>query len=173
MKRILSLILCLVLAHTIASASPSQLQIDSGQPLEKQFEAFREYLGGLSENDQKAWISEFGITIGNEMKSPSASTAETVSTGMKNALKSAGTYLSFSAFSHVGLVRQLEFEGYTNKEATYAADNCGADWNEQAAKSAKTYLSFMSFSKKGLIQQLEYEGFTKSQAEYGVKQNGF
>ena len=56
--------------------------------------------------------------------------------GEKNALSSALSYLDFSAFSYSGLVKQLEFKGYTNEEAVYAADNCGADWNEQALKSA-------------------------------------
>ena len=93
--------------------------------------------------------------------------------GENNALRSAGSYLVFSAFSYEGLIDQLEFEGYTTAEATYAADNCGADWNEQAAKSAQNYLSFMAFSRSGLIDQLEYEGFTHDQAVYGVTQNGY
>ena len=53
---------------------------------------------------------------------------------MKNALKSADSYLRYSAFSHDGLINQLEYEGYSTEEATYAADNCGADWDEQALK---------------------------------------
>ena len=72
------------------------------------------------------------------------------------------------AFSYSGLIEQLEYEGFSTSEATYAADNCGADWNEQAAKKAREYLDFMSFSRSGLIEQLEFEGFTRSQAEYGV-----
>ena len=71
------------------------------------------------------------------------------------------------------MIKQLEFENYTTEQATYGADNCGADWNEQAAKSAKSYLEFSSFSKDDLIQQLEFEGFTKEQAEYGAKENGY
>lgn len=93
--------------------------------------------------------------------------------GQKNALKSAESYLGFTAFSYTGLIKQLEFEGYTTEEATFAADNCGADWNEQAAKSAKNYLSFTSFSRDGLIEQLEFEGFTHEQAVYGVEANGY
>ena len=77
------------------------------------------------------------------------------------------------AFSYSGLVKQLEFEGYTNSEAVYAANNCGADWYEQAALSAKEYLDVMPFSRQGLIEQLEYEGFTYDQAVYGVEQNGY
>lgn len=77
------------------------------------------------------------------------------------------------AFSYKGLVEQLEYEGYSNEEATYAVDNCGANWNEQAAKKAESYMSYMSFSRSGLIEQLEYEGFTSKQAEYGVTAVGY
>ena len=94
-------------------------------------------------------------------------------TGEKNALRSAREYLSFSAFSYTGLIHQLEYEGYSTEEATYAADNCNANWNEQAAKSAKEYLDMSSFSRQELINQLIYEGYTQEQAEYGVTQNGY
>ena len=93
--------------------------------------------------------------------------------GEKNALKSAYSYLRFTSFSYTGLIEQLEYEGYTNQEATYAADNCGADWNEQAAKKAEEYINVMSFSRNGLIEQLEYEGFTSEQAQYGVSAVGY
>ncbi|MBQ7670746.1 MAG: Ltp family lipoprotein [Clostridia bacterium] len=92
--------------------------------------------------------------------------------GQLNALGSAKSYLSFSAFSYKGLVEQLEYEKYTHDEAVYAADNCGADWNEQALKSAKNYLEFSAFSRKGLMEQLEFEGFTSAQSEYGVNNCG-
>jgi len=91
-----------------------------------------------------------------------------VTLGEKNALSSALNYLAVMPFSHSGLVKQLEFEGYTNEEAVYAADNCGADWNEQALKSALNYLATMPFSKSGLVEQLKFEGFTNDQAVYGV-----
>lgn len=93
--------------------------------------------------------------------------------GEKNALGSARQYLSISAFSYTGLINQLEYEGYSTEEATYAADNCNANWNEQAAKSAKEYLDMSSFSRQELINQLIYEGYTQEQAEYGVTQNGY
>lgn len=86
----------------------------------------------------------------------------------QNALESAQSYLSFSHFSYNGLIGQLEYEGYPTEDATWAVDNCGADWNEQAAKSAQQYLDFSSFSRDELIGQLEYEGFTHEQAVYGV-----
>ena len=51
--------------------------------------------------------------------------------GERNALLSAQGYLSFMPFSYSGLISQLEFEGYTAEEATYAVDNCGADWKRR------------------------------------------
>lgn len=93
--------------------------------------------------------------------------------GETNALKKAKSYIDMMAFSYNGLVEQLEYEKFTHEEAIYGADNCGADWNEQAVKKAKSYLDMMAFSKDSLIEQLEYEGFTHEQAVYGVEQNGY
>ncbi len=93
--------------------------------------------------------------------------------GQLNALETAGSYLDVMPFSYSGLIKQLEYEGYTHEEAVYAADHCGTDWNEQAVKSAKLYLDTMTFSRQGLIEQLEYEGFTHDQAVYGAEQNGY
>lgn len=93
-------------------------------------------------------------------------------TGEKNALLSAKSYLEIIEFSYQGLVDQLEYEQYSHSEAVYAADNCGADWNEQALKSALSYLEFAAFSRNGLTEQLEYEGFTSEQAAYGADNCG-
>lgn len=94
-------------------------------------------------------------------------------TGEKNALKKAQSYLSFSAFSYTGLIKQLEFEGFSHEEAVYGADNINADWNQQAAKKAESYMEFSSFSHDALIKQLEFEGFTNEQAEFGAKSVGY
>lgn len=102
----------------------------------------------------------------------SSNTENAITIGQQNALGSAETYLKTMPFSYENLIRQLEFEGYTKEEATYAADHCGADWNEQAAKAAKQYLSIMPFSRQSLIDQLEFDGFTSEQAIYGAEQNG-
>jgi hypothetical protein len=93
--------------------------------------------------------------------------------GQENAQESARDYLDYTSFSRSGLIGQLEFEGYSTGDATWAVDSLGADWNEQAAQSARDYLEYTSFSRSSLIQQLEFEGFTSSQAEYGVSQAGF
>jgi len=99
-----------------------------------------------------------------------AAAAATVS--QKNALNKAKSYLSYTAFSHDGLIDQLEYEQFSTADATYGADNVGADWNEQAAKKAKSYMSYSSFSRGGLIDQLEYDKFTPDQATYGVNAVG-
>lgn len=97
----------------------------------------------------------------------------TPQTGNSGALSRAQSYLRSSAFSYEGLIDQLEYEGFSTSEATYAAKNCGANWNEQAVKCAKSYLkSSGGFSYEGLLDQLEYEGFTSSQAKYGVDHCG-
>ena len=68
------------------------------------------------------------------------------------------------------MISQLEYEGYSNADATWAVDQLGVDWNEQAAKKAAEYLAYTSFSRQGLIDQLVYEGFSPAEAEYGVAQ---
>lgn len=93
--------------------------------------------------------------------------------GQENALRSAKNYLDYYAFSRNGLISQLEYEGFSSEDATYAVDNCGADWNEQAVKKAQDYVNMMSFSRSGLIEQLQYEGFSADQAEYGATAVGY
>jgi len=90
-----------------------------------------------------------------------------------NAVKKAEQYLSFTAFSRSGLIKQLEFDGFNQSDATYGTDAQNANWNEQAAKKAEAYLSFTAFSRNGLINQLKFDGFSQREAEYGVSANGF
>lgn len=90
----------------------------------------------------------------------------------QNALRSAGSYLKFSAFSRTGLIGQLEYEKFSTADATWAVDRVTVDWNEQAAKSAQSYLKMSAFSHASLVDQLAYEGFTPEQAEYGVGKAG-
>lgn len=89
-----------------------------------------------------------------------------------NAVRTAEDYLAFIAFSRQGLIEQLEYEGYSNSDATFAVDHITVDWNEQAAEKAQDYLDMMGFSRSGLIDQLMYEGFTRSEAEYGASAVG-
>ena len=86
----------------------------------------------------------------------------------ENALRKAESYLGFQAFSQSGLIKQLEFEGFSTADATFAVDNVTVDWTEQAAKKAENYMEFQAFSRSGLISQLEFEGFTTEQAAHGA-----
>lgn len=88
--------------------------------------------------------------------------------GEQNALKQAEMYSNFMPLSLKGIINQLKFEGYSDAEAEYGANNLKVDWNEQAYKSANKYLELMPMSKQALLQQLKFEGFTSEQAEYGV-----
>jgi len=98
------------------------------------------------------------------------STDETLS--QKNAVAKAESYLYFTAFSKSGLVKQLEYEGFSNEDATYVVNKITVDWKEQAVLKGKSYLEYTSFSKSGLIKQLEYEGFSNEEATYAVDQIG-
>jgi SOS response regulatory protein OraA/RecX len=91
----------------------------------------------------------------------------------RNAKATAQDYLDFSSFSRSGLIGQLEYEGFSTDDATYAVDAISPDWNQQAAQTAADYLEYSSFSRQGLLDQLLYEGFTPSEAEYGVTAVGY
>ena len=100
--------------------------------------------------------------------SQAASSSARENVNQSNARKKASSYLSYSAFSRSGLIKQLEFEGFSNADASYGADAQNADWNKQAAKKAASYLSYTAFSRSGLIKQLEFEGFSNSEATFGT-----
>jgi len=89
-----------------------------------------------------------------------------------NARRKAADYLELMAFSRAGLIDQLQFEGFSESDATYGVDALKVDWNEQAAKKAAEYLGLMAFSRSGLIDQLVFEGFTRAEAEHGVSTTG-
>ena len=103
---------------------------------------------------------------------PTTTSAPTGSVSQQNAVKRAKSYLNYTSFSRDGLIKQLEYEGFSNEDAAYGADNCGADWMRQAELKARRYNESMSFSRSRLIQQLEYEGFTTEEAEHGADSVG-
>ena len=101
---------------------------------------------------------------------PAATPAESVS--QREARESAASYLRYSSFSRLGLIDQLEFEGFTTEDATYGVDAQNADWFAQAVLTAESYLEYSSFSRSELIGQLEFEGFTSEQAVHGANAVG-
>jgi hypothetical protein len=116
-------------------------------------------------------VAESATSTTATTKAPTT-TASQFTRSEENAIRSAESYLDYTAFSRSGLIDQLEYEGFTNAEATLAVDYLDADWNEQAWLSAESYLEYTAFSRSGLIDQLEYEGFTTAQATYGVDEAG-
>lgn len=129
--------------------------------------------GFLMEND--TIIDKEEHKLANELDPKDvtvSSNSGKVTTEKEQAVKSAKSYIAIMPFSYEGLVKQLEYDGYTNENAKYGATNCGADWYEQACISAQDYLDIMSFSRSGLIEQLEYDGYTHSQAVHGVDSTG-
>lgn len=94
--------------------------------------------------------------------------APEVTASQQNAMDKANQYLSLSGFSRSGLIGQLEFEKFTTEDATFAVDNIGADWTEQAAVKAKAYNDLTPMSHGGLVDQLIFDGFTPEEAEAGV-----
>ena len=114
------------------------------------------------------------LTTPGDPTSPNAGVVGTpTTTAQQNALKEAQSYLKYSGFSYKGLIKQLEYEKYSTADATWAADNCGADWFAEAVETAASYLRVSSFSRQGLIDQLLYEGFTQEQAEHAAAKNGY
>lgn len=103
---------------------------------------------------------------------PTASVTPKENVNQSNARRAAANYLSFAAFSRSGLIKQLEYEGYSRADAEYGVDAQKANWSEQARKSAAKYLSFAAFSYSGLLNQLLYEGFSLEQATFGVDSTG-
>lgn len=137
------------------------------------------YMGYSGAKDMPAFvlgansaISELYETDDTESSTPVTTAANdgksSPTTGERNALQQANRYLRTFAFSYDGLIDQLKYEGYTDAEAVYAVDHCGADWDDQALEKAQQYLRSSAFSYSGLVDQLVFEGFTDAQATYGV-----
>ncbi|WIG16653.1 Ltp family lipoprotein [Kocuria rosea] len=86
----------------------------------------------------------------------------------RNAVAKAEDYLGSMAFSRTGLIEQLEFEGFSNADATFAVDSLDTDYQVQAGKKAQEYVESMAFSRTGLIEQLGFEGFTPEHSTAAV-----
>jgi hypothetical protein len=105
---------------------------------------------------------------------PAAEKKPEMTSGQKNALGSAQSYIDMSGFSKKGLIQQLSSsagEGFSKADATFAANHVDVDWKAEAVESAQSYLDMGGFSRQNLIEQLSSsagEGFTPAQARYAV-----
>lgn len=93
--------------------------------------------------------------------------------GEQNCLAEALSYIDLLGFSKAGLIKQLEFNQYTESEIKFAIENCGADWNAEAVECAQGYTDTISLSRQALYDQLEYEGFEETEINYALEQLGY
>jgi hypothetical protein len=121
-----------------------------------------EYKGSLGSTGQPT------IEATEAVAEPDTAPTKELTVSQQNAVDKAADYLSYSSFSRSGLIKQLKFEGFSTKDATFGVDAQKANWKEQAAKKAAEYLENGSFSRSGLIKQLKFEGFSTKQATFGV-----
>lgn len=128
--------------------------------------------GSLAEYSNDYETNSYNTSKPSTYEYESETTQTKGSVSQSNALAKAKIYLKSMPFSYKGLIQQLEYDQYSNVDATYGADNCDADWDEQATKKANVYLKTMAFSRGGLIDQLKYDGFTTSQAKHGANSVG-
>lgn len=97
-----------------------------------------------------------------------------LTSGQENALAAAENYLEIAGMSKEGLIQQLSSpagDGYSKADATFAANNVDADWNEEAVEAAENYLEISPMSKTALIEQLSSaagDKFTPAQASYAA-----
>jgi hypothetical protein len=68
-------------------------------------------------------------------------------------------------------VDHLVFQGFTDYEASYAADAVGVDWRKEAAGQALDYLEYAFYTYEELVDQLVYDGFTPEEAQYGASES--
>lgn len=111
-------------------------------------------------------------TPDSDSGSQSGSQTAAATENQQKALDKANEYVDTLPLSHDGLIKQLEYDGYTTDVATYAADNCSVNWNKEAKEMAEQYMDSTTYTYKEMVQQLEAEGFTKKQAKFGAKAVG-
>lgn len=151
---------------------------------------------GMSSADAAAAITAAGLTPPASLQDPTAKVLSTTpaanteteqgatvtftleekpqfSLSQKNAIAKAKAYLNYAGFSRTGLIGQLEYEGFSTEDATFGADNAGADWNAECAEKAQSYLDYSAFSRDGLADQLAFEGFEPSEIEFALAAVGY
>lgn len=97
--------------------------------------------------------------------------------------ETAKEYLEFGGYSYSGLKEAIINYGYSQEEAQYAVDHCGANWNLEAVDVANEYtnqdaiialysshdiVQMFAATYPNLIRYLVECGFTEEQARYGA-----
>lgn len=132
------------------------------------YEDYKQFCELVKLDSTNTTTTTASTTTTSETTTTTKATTTTLSLEYQNAVKSAISWLEFDSYSRTGLIKRLEADKFPTDAATYAVDNCGADWNEQAVKSAQSWLEFDHYSKQGLIDRLIADGFTQSEAQHGA-----
>ena len=93
----------------------------------------------------------------------------TAPSSTNEALAKAKLLLKEEPYSKIALIYYLKNMNYSDSDATYAVENCGANWNLQALRKAEYYATFKNdVSKNRYISDLENEYFTHEEAVYAA-----
>lgn len=125
-----------------------------------------------STDSSSSQSNDASSTEPSEETEPTEETEPELTAAQENAVGKAEDYLDLTSFSRTGLIKQLKFDGFSKKDATFAVEYISPNWKKQAAEKAQEYLDLTSFSRAGLIKQLKFDGFSDKQATYGVNQTG-
>ena len=86
----------------------------------------------------------------------------------ETALAAARYRIDSGGLSKRALIQHMTAGGLSRADATFAANNVGADWKKEAVEQARDRLDEVEYSKGSLIAHLESDGFTRAQAKYAV-----
>lgn len=103
---------------------------------------------------------------GSGTVAPDAGT--TTTGGTATASSRARQYLGVQNFSRSGLISQLEYDGYSEADATAAADALNLDWTDQARQRAAYFAGTQQWTRDQMVSQLEYEGWSADDAAAGA-----
>ena len=113
-----------------------------------------------------------GEIPGPEGTSPVGDTSQMTDSQFK-AVYSARRLFLFQPMSRRAVMTSLRISQFSEEDAAFGADHCGADWNEQARLWAKNCVSKNACSYAKLLKDLQWSGdFTPEEARYGADNCG-
>lgn len=130
--------------------------------------AANQWIGNYYVGSNGAMLTSTRTPDGYYVGADGAWIPDNMTNGQAAALEVAKEALKMAPFSRALMIDALvDPGGFTLADATYAANNCGANWYEQAIRMIREYRSDLS-SRSEAIEFLIYMGFTQDEAEYGA-----
>lgn len=133
-----------------------------------------------SDESETSETTKTGETEVTETQETAEVQEQTPEEQQESALSHAKKTFASSSYSRSGVISALKKQGYTEEEAIYAADNCGANWKSNATTGAKTYARnnsqknwiYACYSEKATRSALSSDGFTSDEIDYGIANCG-